>query len=146
MMQTYNIDELRQELGVETEQYKEMYNLKIRAIDLAIKQINKHKDITVKYEQHKIGRTITAILFTFKQKKAPKQIASADSFIKMTDEHISTFGAKLASSSELGSNAPIGGSVDDFAKIVNELKDADQQNKYIKHLAKLDFKVAKSKG
>ncbi len=143
--QRYQIDDLRQKLGVEPEKYKEMYNLKIRVIDLAIKQINEHTDITVKYEQHKTGRTITAMSFVFKQKKTPEPIAN-DSFIKMTDSQVRTFSSKLAALPELGSNAPIGDSAADFAKqIADDLRDAEKQKKYHKHLAKLGFEAAKSK-
>ena len=144
--QRYKIEELRQKLGVEPEKYKAMNNFKARVIDLAIKQINQHTDITVKYEQHKTGRTITAMSFTFKVKKAPEPIAKDDGYIKMTDSQISTFSKKLAALPELGSNAPMGASVDDFARLIaDDLKDADKQKKYSKHLAKLGFKAAKSK-
>lgn len=145
--QKYKIDELRQKLGVEPEQYKTMSNFKAKVLDRAIKQINQHTDITVKYEQHKTGRKITAMSFTFKQKAAPKQTAIDDSYIKMTDKQISTFSAKLARLPELGSNAPTGASVEQFAAIIaNDLKDRDKQNIYRKHLAKLGFDAAKSKG
>ena len=118
-----------------------------KVLDRAIKQINQHTDITVKYEQHKTGRKITAMSFTFKQKAAPKQTAIDDSYIKMTDKQISTFSAKLARLPELGSNAPTGASVEQFAAIIaNDLKDSDKQNIYRKHLAKLGFDAAKSKG
>lgn len=144
--QRYKIDDLRQKLGVEPEKYKEMYNFKIRVIDLAIKQINEHTDITVKYEQHKTGRTITAMSFTFKVKKAPEPIAKDDGYIKMTDSQIKTFSNKLAALPELGSNSPLGASTEQFAAIIaDDLKDPDKQKKYHKHLAKLGFKAAKSK-
>ncbi len=144
--QRYKINDLRQKLGVEPEKYKEMYNFKIRVIDLAIKQINTHTDITVKYEQHKTGRTITAMSFTFKVKKAPEPIAKDDGYIKMTDSQIKTFSNKLAALPELGSNAPKGASTEQFAAMIaDDLKDAERQKKYSKHLAKLGFEVAKSK-
>ncbi len=144
--QRYKIDDLRQKLGVEPEQYKTMSNLKAKVLDRAINQINKHTDITVKYEQHKTGRAITAISFTFKVKKAPVPIAKDDGFIKMTDKQISTFSSKLARLPELGNNAPPTAGYDDFAKLIaDDLKDPDRQKKYIKHLAKLGFEVSKSK-
>ena len=144
--QRYKIDDLRQKLGVEPEKYKAMNNFKARVIDLAIKQINQHTDITVKYEQHKTGRTITAMSFTFKVKKAPEPIAKDDGYIKMTDSQIKTFSNKLAALPELGSNAPKGASTEQFAAIIaDDLKDAERQKKYSKHLAKLGFEVAKSK-
>lgn len=144
--QQYKIEELRQKLGVEPEKYKAMNNFKARVIDLAIKQINQHTDITVKYEQYKTGRTITAMSFTFKQKKAPEPIAKDDGFIKMTADQLGTFSKKLAALPELGSNAPLGMKTPDFvAMIADDLKDPDKQTKYRKHLAKLGFKAAKSK-
>ena len=144
--QRYKIDDLRQKLGVEPEQYKEMHNFKARVIDLAIKQINKHTDITVKYEQHKLGRKITAMSFIFKVKKAHEPIAKDDGFIKMTADQLGTFSKKLAALPELGSNAPLGMKTPDFvAMIADDLKDPDKQTKYRKHLAKLGFKAAKGK-
>ena len=41
----------------------------MRVIELALKQINDHTDITATYEQHKKGRTITGFSFKFKQKR-----------------------------------------------------------------------------
>ena len=41
-------------------------------LELALKQVNEHTDITASYEQHKKGRVITGFSFKFKQKK-PKQ-------------------------------------------------------------------------
>ena len=144
--QRYKIDELRQKLGVEPGQYKKMSNFKMRVLDLAIDQINEHTDITVKTEQHKTGRTITAMSFTFKVKKAPEPIAKDDGYIKMTDSQIKTFSNKLAALPELGSNAPVGMKTPDFvAMIADDLKDAERQKKYSKHLAKLGFEVAKGK-
>jgi plasmid replication initiation protein len=144
--QRYKIDELRSKLGVEPDQYKAMNNFKARVVDLAIKQINEHTDITVKYEQHKTGRTITAISFTFKQKKAAKQISNDDGFIKMTDKQISTFSSKLARLPELGNDAPQGKDFDYYAIIIaDELKDADKQKKYHKHLPKVGYTASKRK-
>lgn len=144
--QRYKIDDLRQKLGVEPEKYKAMNNFKARVIDLAVSQINQHTDITVKYEQHKTGRKITAMSFIFKVKKAPEPIAKDDGYIKMTDSQIKTFSNKLAALPELGSNAPKGASTEQFAAIIaDDLKDAERQKKYSKHLAKLGFEVAKSK-
>ena len=133
-----------------------MCNFKARVLDLAISQINDFTDVTATYEQHKTGRAVTGFTFTFKQKKAPEQLATAtnknrdnatpDLFHNMTDDQISTFSKKLAALPELGSNAPMGASAEQFAAIIaDDLKDADKQKKYHKHLAKLGFKAAKGK-
>jgi plasmid replication initiation protein len=149
-------DDLRKKLGVKAEQYKEMHNFKARVLNHAIKQINSFTDIQADYIQHKTGKAITGFTFTFKQKKAPEQLATAtnknrdnatpDLFHNMTDDQISTFSKKLAALPELGSNSPLGASTEQFAAIIaDDLKDADKQKKYSKHLAKLGFKAAKSK-
>ena len=144
--QRYNIDELRQKLGVKPDQYKKMSNFKMRVLDLAIDQINTHTDITVKAEQHKLGRKITAMSFTFKPKAAPKQIAIDDGYIKMTDKQIDVFSKKLAALPELGSNAPMGASTYEYAQLIaNDLADPNKQQKYIKHLSKVGYQPSKSK-
>ena len=138
----YNIDDIRGKLGVEPEQYNTMSNFKARVLRTAIKQVNNHTDLVVKYEQHKTGRNITAISFTFKKKKEPKQIANDNGYIKMTDSQIKLFSSKLASFSELGSNAPTGASTAEYASLIaKELRDSEKQNKYSKHLEKLGFKI-----
>ena len=140
------LDDLRNKLGILDGEYKRMHHFKARVLDLAVNQINEHTDITVKYEQHRTGRTITAISFTFKPKRAAKQIGNDDGFIKMTDSQVRTFSSKLARLPELGNNAPSAAGYDDFAKLIaDDLKDPDKQKKYSKHLAKLGFKASKSK-
>ena len=144
--QRYKIDDLRQKLGVKPDQYKKMSNFKMRVLDLAIDQINTHTDITVKAEQHKTGRTITAMSFTFKQKKAAEPIGKDDGYIKMTDKQIDVFSKKLAALPELGSNAPVGASTYEYAQLIaNDLKDAIKQKMYIKHLSKVGYQPSKSK-
>src|SRR5699024_1433826 len=119
------IDNLRKKLGVKPEQYKQMCNFKTRVLDHAVKQINDYTDITVKYDQHKTGKTITAISFIFKKKQIldpaknkKRDSATPDLFHKMTDSQVKTFSAKLAALPELGSNAPIGKSTAEFAAII----------------------------
>ena len=61
--------EFRKRIGVLDTEYTRTDNLKMRVIELALKQINDYTDITASYEQHKKGRTITGFSFKFKQKK-----------------------------------------------------------------------------
>ena len=134
------IEDLRSRLGIAVHQYKLMSNFKKRVLDLAINEINEHTDITASYKQHKQGKAITGFTFTFKKKKEPKQIANDNGYIKMTDKQISTFSSKLAALPELGSNAPIGASTDEYAAIIaNELRDTSQQQKYHKYLSKVGY-------
>ena len=150
------IDDLRKKLGVKPEQYNAMNNFKARVLDHAVKQINEHTDITVKYEQHKTGKTITAVSFAFKKKKILEHIdpaknknrdtATPDLFHNMTDSQISTFSAKLAALPELGSNAPIGKSTAEFAAIIaSDLADENKQMRYMPYLAKLGYQPKKRK-
>ena len=49
------LDEFRKRIGVLDTEYTRTDNLKMRVIELALKQINEHTDITASYEQHKKG-------------------------------------------------------------------------------------------
>lgn len=138
------LKDLRLMLGVAPEQYKQMCNFKTRVLDHAVNQINEHTDILVKYEQHKTGRAITAISFTFKPKKTAKQITTVNesSFISMSDKQISMFSVKLAALPELGSNAPMGASIAEYATMIAaDLADEERQKKYIKYLAKVGCQI-----
>lgn len=66
------LTDLREQLGIEPDEYTRMTDFKRRVLDNAIKQINKSSDIKVTYEQHKSGRAITGFSFTF----APKTQSS----------------------------------------------------------------------
>ena len=87
-----------------------MHNFKNRVLDPAIKQINEHTDITVSYEQHKTGRSITGFSFKFKPKpqaKIEKTIDpkrdpnTPDFFIKMTDAQRHLFANKMSEMPEM---------------------------------------------
>ena len=68
------LDIFRNQIGVEQGQYKTMSNFKKFVLDFAVQQINEHTDITIKYEQHKIGRAITGFSFTFEKKEKNKKV------------------------------------------------------------------------
>lgn len=63
------LEDFRLKLGVETNEYPRMDNFKKFVLGIAIEQINEHTDISVSYEQHKKGRTISGFSFTFSYKK-----------------------------------------------------------------------------
>lgn len=136
----YEIEDLRSKLGVEPKQYQRMNNFKARVLELAIDQINKYTDIRANYNQHKKGKVITAISFTFKSKQSDKQTANND-FIKMTDKQIAVFSNKLAQLPELGSKAKIGMSTEAYASIIaQDLRDKTKQKQYHKYLKELGYK------
>ncbi len=105
------IDEFRNQIGILESEYKIISNFKLRVLEPAIKQINEHTDITVTYEQHKKGRTITGFSFRFKQKQQakiektvnPKRDPNTpDFFIKMTDAQRHLFANKMSEMPEMG--------------------------------------------
>ena len=105
-----NLAEFRNKIGVEDDEYMRMSDFKIRVLEPSIKQINEHTDITVTYEQHKKGRTITGFSFKFKQKQQPQTIKSVypkrdpntpDFFIKMTDAQRHLFANKMSEMPEM---------------------------------------------
>ena len=68
-----SLNDFRNKLGILENEYSKMVNFKTRVLDHSITQINTHTDITVTYEQHKAGRTITGFSFAFKVKKSQKE-------------------------------------------------------------------------
>lgn len=145
----FDLQQFRQQLGVEPVQYKTMSNFKKYVLDFAVQQVNEHTDITVKYDQHKQGRIITGFTFNFKVKaKSKKTIQSKrDSdtpdmltTIKMTDKQRGTFASKLSQMSELSSYAKQGEDYKQFAaRIETELLDEEKQVFYLPYLQKLGF-------
>ena len=105
-----NLAEFRNKIGVEDDEYMRMSDFKIRVLEPSIKQINEHTDITVTYEQHKKGRSITGFSFKFKQKPQariektinPKRDTNTpDFFIKMTDAQRHLFANKMSEMPEM---------------------------------------------
>jgi len=91
------LDDLRQKLGVEKNEYPRMTDFKKRVLDLGIEQINEHTDITAKYKQIKKGREIVGFEFSFKEKSKPIDSTSkaverdpntADMFTQLTDKQL----------------------------------------------------------
>ena len=124
------LSEFRVRLGLLDDEYTAMHNFKKRVLEPSINQINEHTDITVAYEQHKKGRTISGFSFRFKQKQQPKKIESkrdqntADLFTKMTDAQRHLFGNKLAHDSRVQSDYSqlVGtGSYEEFGKLIADM-------------------------
>ena len=68
----FDLDNFRNQLGVEDHEYKRMGNFKLRVLDLAVKEINEKSDIKVSYSQVKKGRTITGFKFKVHEKTKVK--------------------------------------------------------------------------
>ena len=83
------LGEFRKRIGVLDTEYQRMDVFKRGVLELALKQINEHTDITATYEQHKKGRLITGFSFKFKQKK-PKQAEIATETPKTASSDLDT--------------------------------------------------------
>ena len=124
------LSDFRQKLGVLETEYKRMYDFKKYVLDLAIKQINEHTDITAKVEQHKKGRSVSGFSFKFKQKQQPKiekpvdpkrDPNTPDFFIPMTDAQRHLFAHKLSEMHEMSEYSVGTESYKDFAKRIAEM-------------------------
>ena len=65
----FEIDDLKNQLGIEPDEYTRMNNFKMRVLDVAITQINELSNIQIEIEQHKKGRKIIGFSFTFVELK-----------------------------------------------------------------------------
>lgn len=142
---TFEIQTLKDQLGVEPEDYKRMYDFKKRVLDAAKKEISKKTDLSVTYEQVKRGKEIVGFDFVIEVKKEDKPIkeVKADKPLTFTPKQLSIYSKRLAELPALGSNAPVGATTESYAaSIAIELSDNDKQKKYIKYLDNLGFKVA----
>lgn len=97
----YEINDLRNKLGLAVNEYSTMSNFKINVLDKALSEINAHTDIIVKYEQFKQGRTIKAVQFKFEHKEKPKSALiknqnSMEMLCKLTESQIGKYSMILA--------------------------------------------------
>jgi len=124
------LSEFREKLGISADEYKAMNHFKSRVLEPSIKQINEHTDITVSYEQHKTGRTITGFSFRFKQKQAPKIAKLIDAkrdpntpdfFIKLTDAQRHLFAKKMSEMPEMSRHSQGTESYQQFAIRIAEM-------------------------
>jgi len=139
------LSDFRQRIGVLDTEYKRMERFKTSVLELAIKQINEHTDITVKYEQHKRGRSISGFSFTFKQKKKDnpsieRDPNTLDLFTKMTDAQRHMFANKLSELPEMGKYSQGTESYQQFAiRIAEMLQDPERIIELYPHLKKVGY-------
>lgn len=67
---TLNLKSLRETLGIESGEYKLTADFIRKVIEVAVKQINDHSDLTVSYKPIKTSRAITDFAFKIKEKRA----------------------------------------------------------------------------
>ena len=139
--------DFRQKIGVLDTEYKRMYDFKKYVLDIALKQVNEHTDITVKVEQHKTGRSITGFSFSFKQKKSATQSVGSkrdpntlDLFSTMTDTQRHLFASKLSELPEMSRYSQGTESYQQFAvRIADMLQDTEKFRELIPLLKKVGF-------
>lgn len=139
--------DFRQKIGVLDTEYKRMYDFKKYVLDIALKQVNEHTDITVKVEQHKTGRSITGFSFSFKQKKSAthsveskRDLNTLDLFSKITDKQRHLFANKLSELPEMSKYSQGTESYQQFAvRIAAMLQDAEKFKELLPLLRKLGF-------
>lgn len=130
----YELDTFRKQLGIGVNEYQRMEPFKRRVLDVAISQINEFSDITVEYEQHKSGRSISGFSFSFKKKKSittvnPREPNILDLFSKMTEKQRLFFANKLSYLPDMSSYSEGTETHEQFAiRIVEMLKN---QQKFI---------------
>ena len=133
------LEEFRKKIGVLDDEYTRMGNFKDRVLHLAMAQVNEFTDITVKYEQHKKGRSIYGFSFSFKQKKnvnkpnlEARDQNTLDIFTKLTDAQRHLF-AKYSQGTE---------SYPQFAvRIAEMLLDAEKFKELYPYLVKVGFQT-----
>ena len=145
------LSDFRQRIGVLDTEYKRMERFKTSVLELAIKQINEHTDITVKYEQHKRGRSISGFSFTFKQKKKDnpsieRDPNTLDLFSKMTDAQRHMFANKLSELPEMGRYSQGTESYPQFAvRIAEILQDSEKIKELAPYLKKVGYMPSNKK-
>ncbi|MDI7716446.1 replication initiation protein RepM [Acinetobacter baumannii] len=141
------IYDFRQKIGVLETEYKRMYDFKKYVLDIALKQVNEHTDITVKVEQHKTGRSITGFSFSFKQKRSATHSVESkrdpntlDLFSKITDKQRHLFANKLSELPEMSKYSQGTESYQQFAvRIAAMLQDAEKFKELLPLLRKVGF-------
>ena len=145
------LSDFRQRIGVLDTEYKRMERFKTSVLELAIKQINEHTDITVKYEQHKRGRSISGFSFNFKQKKKDspsieRDPNTLDLFSKMTDAQRHMFANKLSELPEMGRYSQGTESYPQFAvRIAEMLQDPEKIKELSPYLKKVGYMPSNKK-
>lgn len=145
------LQDFRKKLGVLDNEYLRMAHLKERVLELSIKQINEHTDITVKYEQHKRGRSISGFSFTFKQKKKDspsieRDPNTLDLSSKMTDAQRHMFANKLSELPEMGRYSQGTESYPQFAvRIAEMLQDPEKIKELSPYLKKVGYMPSNKK-
>ena len=136
----YTIEHLREKFDC-METYKKFSDFKLYVIDKAVNEIHMYTPINIRYEQHKTGRTIIGLTFSYIDKSI-KNISTQDKeknndktkernpFVnfKMTQKQLALFASKIKKASG-----------QDVDEIIFELSNVHLQFKHVDFLKVLDF-------
>lgn len=140
--QKYEIEDLRDKLGLENSEYKTMSLFKVNVLDKAVAEINKKTDLSIDYEQFKSGRTITHIQFKIKNRKSQEQPTKKNAVINLTASQVEMFGDKLSQLSSFQSHyqANIGEEREEYAeRIKKKLSDNFYVKEWDRYLKEVGF-------
>lgn len=138
-----NIQEFRKRMGILETEYHRMYDFKKYILAPSIKQINHHTDITITYEQHKTGRTITGFSFKFKQKPQLKTVQAEGKQKPLTEKQLNLFAEKLARSEKFQAEyvADVGATTEQYAQQIKEqLKASKNVKRWLPFLKEIGYK------
>lgn len=137
---TYTINYLKEKFNC-INNYKTYYDFKRYVLDRAIKEIHENTTIRVSYEQKKIGRKVSELLFSFedtsqkkvgktKEKNSKSKNENNNPFVnfKMTQKQLSLFATKIKKANG-----------QDVEEIMAELSNVHLQAKHVDFLKSLDF-------
>lgn len=139
------LEDFRDKLGLEINEYQKMVNFKARVLEPAITQINDMTDIIVKYEQFKTGRTISGFVFSFKHKNSNKVSSAKNTrkspiIHKMTEAQRHLFASKLSELPEMSNYSYGTESYEQFAiRIAEMLKDKNKFEELYPYLQKVGY-------
>lgn len=141
---TMSLEDFKLELGLPPS-YDRINNLKARALEPALKEINKKTDLNITYENVRRGRTVTGLEFKIKVKRKIKPIENINQDSRdippLTEKQINLFLDDFVNDPSIISSAPIGMSMSAFKNIVkNKLKDNNYVQKNKKLLVKVGYK------
>lgn len=138
----FELSDLRQLLGIEDHEYPRMDHFKLRVLDLAVKQISETTDIEATYEQHKQGRSITGVSFSFKPSPRAKKEAIAAATPKgLTPKQCKYFAAILCRQSSMAEFSRSGDSFEEYAKWLEvELGKPERVEQWMAQLIEAGYK------
>ena len=66
---TFTVENLRNYLGIQKEEYDRFFDFEKRVLEVAEREINEYTDLNISYTKNKSGRSISSITFTIESKE-----------------------------------------------------------------------------